>query len=114
MKTVPNTHTLAPLDIDGYLLRISLPAIVPSLTYLYIKTGTRSNHYSFYVIKIMGQITVFMLLHLYVLFSYFLTSPPLVTNTFVTNSGADNVANDGVYSAYFISQTGNGYYSLKV
>ena len=29
-------------------------------------------------------------------------------------SGADNVANDGVYSAYFIAQTGNGYYSLMV
>ena len=28
--------------------------------------------------------------------------------------GADNVANDGVYSSYFIAQTGSGYYSLKV
>ena len=42
MKTVPNTHTLDPLDIDGYLLRISLPAIAPSLTYIYnlsLQTG---------------------------------------------------------------------------
>ena len=42
MKTVPNTHILDPLDIDGYLLRISLPAIAPSLTYIYnlsLQTG---------------------------------------------------------------------------
>ena len=35
-------------------------------------------------------------------------------NGSATNSGADNVVNDGVYSTFFISQTDNGRYNLQV
>ena len=42
LKSLPNTHTLDPLDIDGYLLRLAHTTLAPVLTHIYnlsLKTG---------------------------------------------------------------------------
>ena len=35
LKSLPNTHTLDPLDIDGYLLRLAHTTLAPVLTHIY-------------------------------------------------------------------------------